>query len=213
MSAVVIAGEPSERSDGVDQETAMISALGQPLIDYVLDALSDCWEISEVLVTVTGSTPLTEAHVRSRGYRSISTPGGGFEADLHYVMRLLSTPYVLAVAANLPLLRSKSIDEAIAAFYQSKKSAMLVGVPIDDVQEAIVGRNSVMDMDGVKAIPCGVWIMDRNLALSRLCCDEAHLVTDLEDFAVGVCTLGQLRMAEGFLKARGWKKRSPSDGS
>ena len=39
MSAVVIAGGPGARSDGIEQETAMISALGQPLIDFVLDAL------------------------------------------------------------------------------------------------------------------------------------------------------------------------------
>ncbi len=182
----------------------MISALGQPLIDYVLDALGGCRELSEVIVTVTGSTPLTEAHVRSRGYWAICTPGEGSEADLRYAMRHLTTPYILAVPANLPLLRSESLDEVITAFYRSKKSTMLVGVPIDDVQEAIIERNSVMDMDGVKAISCGVRITDRNLALSRLDFDEAHLVTDLEDFAASVCTIGQLKMVERILKARGW---------
>ena len=110
------------------------------------------------------------------------------------------------------MLRYESLDEVITAFYRSKKSTLLVGVPIDDIQEAFIERYSVMDMDGVKATPCGVRVTDRDLALSRLCFDEAHLVTDLDDFAVSVCTIGQLKMAERILRARGWHEQSPIDG-
>jgi GTP:adenosylcobinamide-phosphate guanylyltransferase len=209
LSAVVIAGEPSSRSREVSQEMAMISALGRPLIDYVLDTLRSCREVSDVLVCVTGSTPLTESHVQSRGFQSISTEGFGYDSDLLQVMRLLSTTYVLAVPANLPLLRPESIDEIVEAFYRSKKSSMVIGVPIDDVQEVIVQPTLVMDMNGVKAMPCGVRIMDRNLALNHSGDAEAYLVTDLEDFTVEVNTIGQLRRAEGILRARGWRGRKP----
>jgi adenosylcobinamide-phosphate guanylyltransferase len=203
LSAVVIAGEPGLEDREVGQEKAMISALGRPLIDYVLDALRSSREVSEVLVCVTGSTPLTESHVQSRGFQSISTPGSGYDPDLHRVMQLLSTTYLLAVPANLPLLRPESIDEIVEAFYRTKKSSMVIGVPVDDVQEAIVEPTSVMDMNGVKAMPCGVKIMDRNAALDHSGDGEAYLVTDLEDFTVEVSTVGQLRLAEGILRARG----------
>jgi len=189
----------------------MISALGRPLIDYVLQALRGCREVSEVMVSVSGSTPLTESHVRSRGYPSISTLGVGYDADLHQVLNLLSTPYVLTVAANLPLLRSESIDDVVSAFYRSKKSSMVVGVPIDEFQEAMVDPTTVKDMNGVKAIPCGISILDRHFRLSNSYLDASYLVSDLEDFAVDVNNIGQLKQAERILRARRWHERSPTE--
>ena len=210
LSAVVIAGDTGIRGREIGQEKAMISVLGHPLIDYVLEALRKCREVSEVMVSVTGSTPLTEFHVRSRGFQSINVSGEGYESDLHRVVQLLSTPYVLIVPANLPLLRPESIDDLVDAFYRSKRASMVVGIPMDDVQEVLAEPSSFMDMNGVRAMPCGVRVMDRNLALNGLCNDEAYLVTDLEDFAIDVSTIGQLRMAERVLRARRSHKQIPS---
>lgn len=211
LSAVVIAGENGCKTQKEDQETAMISALGRPLIDYVLAALRGSREVSEVIVSVTGSTPLTESHVRSRGYQSINVPGMRYDADLHHVFSLLSTPYVLTVAANLPLLRSESIDDVVSAFYRSKRSSLLVGVPIDEVQEAIIEPTMIKDMNGVKAIPCGISVIDRNLSMNNSYLDASYLVSDLEDFAVDVNNIGQLKQAEKILRARGWHKRTPTE--
>ena len=115
----------------------MIPALGRPSIDYVLEALRGSREVSEVIVSVTGSTPLTEAHVRSRGYPLVSVPEAVGIAGLSYVAQLVSTPFVLAVPANLPLLRPESIDDVVASFYRSERSLLLVGVPVDDVHDVI----------------------------------------------------------------------------
>ena len=144
----------------------MISALGRPLIDYVLEALRGCREVSEVIVSVTGSTPLTEAHVRSRGYQSILCPGSVRENDLRYALQILSTPFALTVPANLPLLRPESIDDVVDEFYRSRKSSMVVGVPIDDVQEVISDPAAVKDMNGIRVIPCGVKVFDRDILMS-----------------------------------------------
>ena len=186
----------------------MISVLGRPLIDYVLEALRGCREVSQILVSVTGRTPLTDSHVNSRGYRSINCPGVGYEIDFRCAVQLLSTPYVMRVAANLPLLRSESIDNVVAAFYRSKRSSMVVGVPIDDIQEIINEPATIMDMDGVKAAQCGVSITECSKALSGSHADEAYLVTDLEDFAVDVNNVGQLRQAERILRSRHRHERS-----
>jgi GTP:adenosylcobinamide-phosphate guanylyltransferase len=86
---------------------------------------------------------------------------------------------------------------------------MVVGIPESDVQEAILDPASVMDMNGVQAMPCGVSIMDRDLALNQLCAEPAYLVTDLEDFAVDVHTIGQLKVAEAILSARARAESDP----
>jgi GTP:adenosylcobinamide-phosphate guanylyltransferase len=211
LSAVVIAGEQGCKTQTENQETAMISVLGRPLIDYVLLALRGCREVSEVMVSITGSTPLTESHVRSRGYQSINVPGSGYDADLHHVLSMISTPYVLTVAANLPLLRSESIDDVISAFYHSKKSSLVVGVPIDEIQEVIIEPAMIKDMNGVKAMPCGVSVMDRNHRLNSSYMDASYLVTDLEDFAIEVNGIGQVKQAEQVLRARRWHERSPTE--
>jgi adenosylcobinamide-phosphate guanylyltransferase len=211
LSAVVVAGGHGVRNGEIRQETAMIPALGRPSIDYVLEALRGCKEVSEVIVSVTGSMPLTEAHVHSRGYPAVNGPEARSIADLGMVMQLVSTPFVLVVPANLPLLRSESIDAVVDAFYRSKRSSLLVGVPIDDVQEVIADPTMVMDMDGVRAVPCGVRIMDRDLMMGRSPSDVAYLVTDLEDFAVDVNTVGQLEIVERIMSARRRQRKSPAD--
>ncbi len=203
LSAVVIAGEYGLGLSEVGQEKAMISALGRPLIDYVLDALDGCREVSEVVVSVTSSTLLTEAHVRSRGYQCIIAPGVGDDVDLRQVMQLLSAPCILAVAANLPLLRPESIDDVVAAFYRSRKGSLVVGVPINEIQEIIGWPSMVMDMNGIKAMPCGIKVLERDMMLGKSCLGEDFLVTDLEDFTVRVDDIGQLRLAESILRARG----------
>jgi adenosylcobinamide-phosphate guanylyltransferase len=180
----------------------MISALGRPLIDYVLEALRGSREVSEVFVSVTGSTPLTESHVRSRGYQSLNVPGTGYDADLQHAFSVISTPYVLMVAANLPLLRSESIDDVVSAFYRSKRSSLVVGVPIDEIEEAIIEPTMVKDMNGVRAIPCGVSVIDRNRGLIGSYLDASYLVTDLEDFSVDVNNEGELKRAERILRSR-----------
>jgi adenosylcobinamide-phosphate guanylyltransferase len=212
LSAIVIAGEQGRKTQMEGQEKAMISALGRPLIDYVLEALRGSHEVSEVLVSVTGSTPLTESHVRSRGYQSISVPGTGYDADLHHAFSMISTPYVLTVAANLPLLRSESIDDVVSAFYRSKRSSLVVGVPTDEIEETIIEPTMVKDMNGVKAIPCGISVIDRNRCLIDPCLDASFLVTDLEDFSVDVKNVGELKRAERILRSRRWNEKTPAEG-
>jgi GTP:adenosylcobinamide-phosphate guanylyltransferase len=135
----------------------------------------------------------------------------GYDADLHHVFSMISTPYVLTVSANLPLLRPESIDDVVSAFYRSKRSSLVVGVPIDEVQETFIEPTLVKDMNGVKAIPCGISIIDRNLRLNNSYLDVAYLVSDLEDFAVDVNNIGQLIQAERILRARSLHERSQTE--
>ncbi|MCU0861746.1 MAG: NTP transferase domain-containing protein, partial [Methanomassiliicoccales archaeon] len=136
VSAVVTAGGKGTRIAEMSQEKPLIEVLGRPMIDHVLEALKGSKEVSEVVVSVSASTPRTEEHVSQEGYRFVRTPGAGYVEDLRYAMYLLSTPYVLVVPADMPLLRSGSIDQVVTAFYRSKKSSIVVGVPKDVFQDA-----------------------------------------------------------------------------
>jgi GTP:adenosylcobinamide-phosphate guanylyltransferase len=59
-----------------------------------------------------------------------------------------------------------------------------------------------MDMNGERAVPCGISIVDRELMLRGEYLDEAYMVTRLMDFAINVNTAEQLRQAEGILSHR-----------
>lgn len=204
------AGGRGTRIAELKQEKPLIHVLGRPIIDYVLDALDGSKEVSEVVVSVSQATPLTEAHVQGRGIRFIRTPGAGYVDDLRYAMYLLSTPYVLVVPADMPLLRSHSIDSVVTAFYRSKKSSIVVGVPETKFQEMSAEPTLTMDMNGVRAVPCGISIVDREMMLHDEYLDEAYMVTDLEDFAVNVNTVRNLALAEGIMRGRAGGVTSPS---
>jgi GTP:adenosylcobinamide-phosphate guanylyltransferase len=78
----------------------------------------------------------------------------------------------------------------------------VVGVPIDEIEEAIIEPTMVKDMNGVRAIPCGVSVIDRNRGLIGSYLDASYLVTDLEDFSVDVNNEGELKRAERILRSR-----------
>lgn len=198
------AGGKGTRIAEMRQEKPLIELAGRPIIDHVLEALQGSKEISEIVVSVSQATPLTERHVHERGFRFVRTPGAGYVEDLRYAMYLITTPYVLVVPADMPLLRSSSIDQVVTAFYRSKKSSIVVGVPEPIFQEANVGADPtiVMDMNGERAVPCGVSIVDRDLMLKGEYLDEAYMVTGLMDFAVNVNTAAQLRKAGSILEER-----------
>lgn len=191
------------------QEKPLVKISGRPIIDYVLEALKGSKEISEIVVSVSQATPRTEMHVDSIGYRFIRTPGAGYVEDLRYAMYLITTPYVLVVPADMPLLRSESIDQVVTAFYRSKKSSIVVGVPERIFQEANMGTDPtvVMDMNGERAVPCGISIVDRDLMLQGKYLDEAYMVTELLDFAINVNTVAQLKKAESVLRSRASRVR------
>jgi adenosylcobinamide-phosphate guanylyltransferase len=209
VSAVVTAGGKGTRIAELKQEKPLVGLSGRPLIDYVLEALNGSKEVSEVVVSVSQSTPDTERHVSALGYRFVRTPGDGYVEDLRYAMYLISTPYVLVVPADMPLLRSESIDKVVTAFYRSKKSSIVVGVPEEVFQEANMGADPtvVMDMNGERAVPCGISIVDRDMMLKGEYLDEAYMVTDLMDFAINVNTVAQLSKAEGVIRSRAARLR------
>ena len=205
VSAVVTAGGKGTRIAELRQEKPLVTLSHRPMIDYVLEALRGSKEVSEIVVSVSQATPETEKHVRALGYRFVRTPGAGYVEDLRYAMYLITTPYVLVVPADMPLLRSESIDKVVTAFYRSKKSSIVVGVPEALFQEANLGADPtvVMDMNGERAVPCGISIVDRDLMLKGEYLDEAYMVTELADFAINVNTVAQLRKAEGVIRSRG----------
>ena len=205
VSAVVTAGGKGTRIAELRQEKPLVTLSDRPMIDYVLEALRGSKEVSEIVVSVSQATPETEKHVSALGYRFVRTPGAGYVEDLRYAMYLITTPYVLVVPADMPLLRSESIDKVVTAFYRSKKSSIVVGVPEALFQEANLGADPtvVMEMNGERAVPCGISIVDRDLMLKGEYLDEAYMVTELADFAINVNTVAQLRKAEGVIRSRG----------
>jgi len=205
VSAVVTAGGKGTRIAELRQEKPLVTLSHRPMSDYVLEALRGSKEVSEIVVSVSQATPETEKHVSALGYRFVRTPGAGYVEDLRYAMYLITTPYVLVVPADMPLLRSESIDKVVTAFYRSKKSSIVLGVPEALFQEANLGADPtvVMEMNGERAVPCGISIVDRDLMLKGEYLDEAYMVTELADFAINVNTVAQLRKAEGVIRSRG----------
>lgn len=197
------AGGKGTRIAELQREKPLIEIQGRPIVDYVLEALAGSKEVAEIVVSVSPATPLTEAYVHEQGFRFIRTPGAGYVDDLRYAMYLISTPYVLVVPADMPLLRAHSIDMVVTAFYRSKKSSIVVGVPENRFQELSLEPTLTMDMNGTRAVPCGVSIVDREMMLHNEYLDEAYMVTELEDFAVNVNTIKNLALAERVLQERG----------
>lgn len=113
MNALVMGGGRGTRL-GADVEKPLYEIGGRPMIDRVLDGLTDAECVEGVYAAVTPDTPETTAHLTDQSrVEVVETPGDGYVADLGAALDTVGTAAV-TVAADLPLLAREPVDRAVA---------------------------------------------------------------------------------------------------
>ena len=109
VDAVVTAGGMGTRLKGRYAEKPMVKVLGIPMIDRVVDAVSNCDQINEVYVSVSAFTPMTREHLVSRGIKVIDTSGSGYVHDLNKAMTVPKAEKVFVCPADMPLMTAAGV--------------------------------------------------------------------------------------------------------
>lgn len=202
VDAIITAGGKGTRIKELHIEKPLIRILDIPIIDYVLDAMLESRYIEEIFVSVSPFTPNTKKYVEKKGFKVIKTPGLGYVEDLKYSMNYLSSSHVFVCPADMPLLRGKSIDMVVKAYFKSKKSSLVVGVPFHIIKSLGATSTFKSIVHGHVIVPCGVSVVNRNEMLSKEYLDEDYLITEVLDFAVNVNTINDLQIAKKILRKR-----------
>ena len=144
----------------VPGEEPLVPLLGRPMIDRVLDALSEARVPGRLAVSISENTPLTAQHLRSRGIEVVSTSGCDYVADLRQALGHLGSSEVLICPADLPLITSEGVEAVLAHYPVAGVSSLSVAVPADLVRSG-VAPSYVLQENNRDVVLCGVSVVDQ----------------------------------------------------
>jgi len=199
---IVTAGGKGSRIKQMEGEKPLIPVLGIPMIDRVLEAVMASSGVGAVLVSITSNTPRTEEHLRKRGIDVIITDGRGYSEDLNQAMSGLATDQVMVLPADMPLIRPETIEEVLRQAEGMKVGSFCVTVPVELMRALGLNLTYSLTVDGREVVLCGVSVVDRKAMLTGLELEQSYMISESEELALNVNTVGDLRRAEMVLTRR-----------
>jgi len=200
VTALIMAGGKGTRMQ-CTTEKPLIELGGIPMIQYVIEALSASKGVSEIIVVTSPNTPETAEFVRNMGYKFFQTPGNGYVEDLQF---FISENYsnnpnhvILTIAADMPLIKSETIDHVLNEYEMCEKLAMCIAVPVDVFQEHGLKPSIVLG----DVVPSGLNILRSNNKQQ----DEEVLKLGKIELAVNINSCEDIVVLEEVLSKIGLK--------
>ncbi|MBN1432800.1 MAG: NTP transferase domain-containing protein [Methanomicrobiaceae archaeon] len=164
-------------------EKPLVTVSGRPMLQYVADAFTGAGH--EVLVVVSDRVPMTKNWCRVRGYDIFNASGAGYVEDMIECIKELQIidPFFFCVS-DLPALSSEIIREVTDKYKSSGKPALSVWTPEDYYLNAGCVPSYVEIVDGCRACPAGLNILDASLIDSVQ--DEFRLLLRRPELAFNV---------------------------
>jgi adenosylcobinamide-phosphate guanylyltransferase len=185
----------------VSEEKPLLRVGGKPVIEYVLKALENARKVDSIVVAVSDYTPKTAELMAEYPVTVVKTPGREYVFDLGYTVKALKLQTVMAVAADLPLIKGEIIDAIIEHYERCGKPALAVVVPMETKEKLGMAGDYSFVMANRHVVPAGINVIDgRRIDEEEL--DQEVFLLDLEEVAVNINTVQELEIAEKlFAKA------------
>jgi adenosylcobinamide-phosphate guanylyltransferase len=193
VTALVMAGGKGTRMS-LSEEKPLLRVGTKTLIEHVLSALKNAERISDIAVAVSRYTPRTARLMHKLGMSVIKTPGKGFVPDMGYAVRALGLKSVLAISADLPLIKADIVDGIVEFYEKCGKPALSVVVPMETKTKLGIGGKYGFELNGKQVFPAGINLID-GLRIDEGELKEEICMLDLEEVAVNINTARDLRIA------------------
>jgi adenosylcobinamide-phosphate guanylyltransferase len=199
VAALIMAGGKGERM-GLTIEKPLLTFLGKPIIERVVEAVESAKKVSEFSVVTSKNTPETENRCLRLGLQVIRTDGRGYHDDLKQAVlkAQLGCP-VLTISSDLPALRGTFLDRVISVFEKAKKDAVTVLVPIKKRKELNLSISSIYEYKGQPYAISGINIID-GAKISEDKIDEFAMISEEMDAVLNVNTLKDREIAQRIVE-------------
>jgi adenosylcobinamide-phosphate guanylyltransferase len=155
-----MAGGKGERFGSGGVEKPLLEFRGRPLIEHVLAALNKS-QIERVVTVTSPRTPCTTRWAREASVQVVKAPGQGYIQDYRWASKRLGLKGpVLIIAADLPLIDYRLIDQIIERRAKAESSALGVYLPYEFCDEANVPPDLTLAADAKLLVPTGINIVD-----------------------------------------------------
>ena len=185
-------------------EKPLIKIGKKSFIEHVTDALRRAKKVDRIVVAVSEHTPQTGKRANELSAEVIVTSGKDYIIDLREAIKKLKLGRVITVSADLPLLKSKTIDEIIEHYEICGKPVMAVMVPAERLESLGASIDLILEEEGKRLVPAGVNVLDgeeveREGFEKEF--DQEILIIDSEEF-VNINTPKDLMIAEKLFSLR-----------
>ena len=197
VTALVMAGGKGRRM-ALLGEKPLLLVRDRPVITYVLKALQNAKEVDSIAVAVSDYTPKTAEFMTRFPVKIIKTPGKEYVFDLGYAIRKLELQTVLAVGADLPLITGEAVDTILNRYKSCGKHALTVVVSVETKKKLGLGGEYAFKMDNKWVVPAGINVID-GLKIEEEEIDQEVYLLDIDEVAVNVNTMHELRIAENLI--------------
>ncbi len=203
VTALIMAGGKGTRMKN-QKEKPLIKIDDKSFIEHVINALKNSKKIDRVIVAVSKHTPQTAKRAKELSIEVIETSGKDYVIDLREAVKKLRLEHLITVSADLPLLKSKTIDRIIEHYESCGKPVMAVMVPAERFEDLGVSIDLILNYKGKRLVPAGINVLDgdkvkREEFEKEL--DQEIFIMDSEEF-VNINTPKDLMIAKQLLSLR-----------
>ena len=179
---------------GGNIEKPVLRIARKTMLQHVIDALRPVGAIDRIIVATSAITPQTSIEASRLGVETFLTPGDGFEEDMRYVIQKLGLQDVLVVSADLPMIKTEIIREAVQRYYHAGKPALAVMAKAEDYERLDVKPQHIFKVDGQKLSAVGINLIDgRRIGEGEL--DQEVLTLSSQNLLLNVNTPQELELA------------------
>lgn len=198
VTALIMAGGKGERMK-LSEEKPLLQVGGKPVIEHVLTALKNAKKVNSIVVAVSDYTPKTAKVMLRYPVSVVKTPGKEYVSDMRYAVRTLNLQTVLAIGADLPLIKSEIIDDIVKHYEKCGKPALSVVVSKETKAMLGLAGKYEFTLNGKHLVPAGINVIDgRRIDDKEL--DEEIYVSDRKEVAMNINTVEELHIAEGLFQ-------------
>ncbi|MGB9659002.1 MAG: NTP transferase domain-containing protein [Nitrososphaerales archaeon] len=203
VTALIMAGGKGTRMKN-REEKPLIKIDDKSFIEHVIEALKNSKKVDRIIVAVSKYTPETAKRSKELSIEVIETSGKDYVIDLREAVKKLRLEHIITVSADLPLLKSKTIDRIIERYENCDKPVMAVMVPAERFEGLGVSIDLILDYKGKRLVPAGINVLDgdkvkREEFEKEL--DQEIFIIDSEEF-VNINTPKDLMIAKQLLSLR-----------
>jgi adenosylcobinamide-phosphate guanylyltransferase len=204
ITALVMAGGKGTRMR-IAEEKPLVNVCGKPVIEYVIAALKSAKKIDSIVVATSSCTPKTTKFMSRFPVKVIETPGKDYVSDMGYASQNLKLGVFLAIAADLPLVTGEALDFIVERYESCGKPALTVAVPRETKNKLGMSIEYSFKMDDKDVVPVGLNVIDGHKRYGDEWLDQDIFLLDLDELAVNINTIQELRLAEHLLSKKNRK--------
>ena len=186
----------------IREEKPLIKVCGKPVIEYVIAALKTAKKIDSIIVATSACTPKTAKYLSRFRVKVVETPGTDYVSDMGYASQNLKLDVFLAIAADLPLVTGEVLDTIVERYERCGKPALTVAVPLETKQRIGMSVEYSFKMDGRDVVPVGINVIDGRSRYGDEWLDQDIYLLNLDELAVNINTVHELKLAENLLANR-----------